>query len=140
MAGLMLAVCAVPALVQGCASPTAPPAPPGGGTTLLLSYSEFEARVEPVLVRQGCDAGGDCHGGGIRGSFALSPAGAKDPRFDFDQSSLQISVTERDSSRLLTQPLAIAAGGTPHPVKVFASTSDTDYVAIRQWILDGVER
>ena len=29
------------------------------------------------------------------------------------------------------------AGGTPHGVKPFASTADSGYQAIRQWILDG---
>ena len=106
----------------------------------MLNESEFNATVEPVLVRQGCDATGDCHGGGIRGTFELSPPGAKNSHFDFLQSSMQVSIVERDSSRLLTQPLALAAGGTPHPYKPFASTSDSDYVAIRQWILDGVIR
>jgi hypothetical protein len=104
----------------------------------MLSYEEFERTVEPVLVRLGCDAGGDCHGGGIRGSFELSPAGAKDPRFDFAQASLQVSASSPDQSPLLTEPLALPAGGTPHGVKPFASTSDPDYQAIRQWILDGV--
>ncbi len=136
----VLAWLALPASLLGCVSPTAPPAPPGGGQQLVLSESEFDAHVEPVLVRQGCDATGDCHGGGIRGTFELSPRGAKDAHFDFQQASQQVTITSRDSSRLLTQPLALAAGGTPHPYKPFASTADTDYVAIRQWILAGVVR
>ena len=136
----VLALLALPASLLGCVSPTAPPPPPGGGQTLVLSETEFGAKVEPVLVRQGCDATGDCHGGGIRGTFELSPPGAKDTHFDFAQASMQLSITDRDSSPLLTNPLALAAGGTPHPYKPFASTSDTDYVAIRQWILDGVIR
>ncbi len=122
----------------GCASPTDPAPPPGGGQTLNLSFPEFEQTVEPVLVRQGCDAVGDCHGGGIRGTLALSPPGAKDLRFDFDQVVLQVSPSSPDSSPILTEPLALQAGGTPHGVKPFGSTSDPDYQAIRQWILDGV--
>jgi hypothetical protein len=137
-ASLMLAACAAPVLVQGCSRPTAPVTPPGGGQTLTLSYPEFQQNVEPVLIRHGCDATGDCHGGGIRGTFQLSPPGAKDAAFDYDQSSLQAWAVNRDQSPLLLQPLAIDAGGTPHPFKPFASTSDTDFVAIRQWIQDGV--
>jgi len=132
LASLMVAACAAPALVQGCSRPTAPVQPPGGGQTLTLSYPEFQHNVEPVLVKHGCDATGDCHGGGIRGTFQLSPPGAKDARFDFDQSSLQAWATNRDQSPLLLQPLAIDAGGTPHPFKPFASTSDSDFVAMRQ--------
>jgi hypothetical protein len=127
-----------PLVALGCVSPSAPPAPPSGGHTLALSYAQFQASVEPVLVRQGCDAGGDCHGGGPRGAFELSPAGAKDVAFDFDQVSMQVNPAQPDSSRILTKPLALAAGGVPHGVKVFASTADSDYVAIRGWILAGV--
>src|SRR5689334_367605 len=136
---LALATLVAPPLVLlGCTSPTSPPAPPGGGSQIVLDEASFVATVEPVLVAHGCDAGGDCHGGGIRGTFALSPQGSKDVQFDFDQAVLQVSPTPRDSSALLRNPLALDAGGVPHPVKPFASTSDTDYVAIRAWILDGV--
>jgi hypothetical protein len=112
--------------------------PPGGGTEARLSFEQFEQAVSPVLVRHGCDAVGDCHGGGIRGSLQLSPPGAKDARFDFDQVVLQVSASAPDSSLILTEPLALEAGGTPHGVKPFASTSDADYQAIRAWILNGV--
>ena len=127
-----------PLVAWGCVSATAPPAPPSGGRTFAPSYAQFQAAVEPVLQRRGCDAGGDCHGGGPRGALELSPAGAKDLRFDFDQVSLQVNVADPRASRILTKPLALAAGGVPHGVKVFADTSDTEYVAIRSWILAGV--
>jgi hypothetical protein len=104
----------------------------------MLSFTEFESTVEPILVRQGCDAGGDCHGGGIRGTFQLSPAGAKNAHFDFAQASLQVSVSSPASSPLLTKPLALQAGGTPHSYKPLATTADPDYQAILRWILDGV--
>jgi hypothetical protein len=137
--GFALAVAAIGAAAAGCVSgPSAPPKPPSGGQTLSLSYDGFVASVEPVLVRKGCDAGGDCHGGGIRGTFELSPQGAKDVSFDFHQASMQVYPTMRDSSDLLRRPLADDAGGLPHPYKAFASTSDSDYVAIRGWIQAGV--
>ena len=129
-----------PLVALGCASPGSTPTAPSGGHTLVLGYDEFAQNVEPVLVEHGCDAGGDCHGGGIRGTLALSPQGAKDVRFDFDQVSLQVSPTNPDSSRILLKPLALAAGGLPHAVKVFATPSDSGYQAIRHWIVDGVLR
>lgn len=135
---IAVALIALPGVLHGCNSPTAPPVPPGGGQSLTLSFEEFEQNVEPVLVRQGCDATGDCHGGGIRGSFQLSPPGAKDTRFDFDQAVLQVAAGSRETSPILTEPLALAAGGTPHGVKPFDSTSDPDYQALLQWILNGV--
>ena len=105
---------------------------------MVYGYDEFVLSVEPVLTRHGCDATGDCHGGGIRGTFELSPPGAKSARFDFDQAVLQLSPTSPSASPLLTEPLATSAGGTPHAFKPFASTSDPDYQAILRWVLAGV--
>ena len=133
-----LAAIALSGAAHGCRTPTAAPPPPGGGQTLHLSFDAFAQTVEPLLVQHGCDAGGDCHGGGIRGALQLSPQGAKDVRFDFDQVVLETSASVPDSSLILTKPLALAAGGTPHGVKPFASTADPDYQAIRQWIMSGV--
>jgi hypothetical protein len=129
---------ALPGVVQGCSTPTEPPKPPSGGQRIVLSYTEFQQSVEPVLQQYGCDATGDCHGGGIRGTLELSPPSAKDPQFDFDQVSLQVWVAQPDSSPILTRPLAMDAGGTPHAVKPFATTSDPDYQTIQHWIHDGV--
>lgn len=126
------------AFALGCVSPSAPPAPPSGGAAFHGDAGVFASVVEPVLQRHGCDAGGDCHGGGPRGAFELSPAGAKNVSFDFAQASLQVNPVAPDSSRLLTKPLALAAGGSAHAAKPFASTADSDYVALRAWILAGV--
>jgi hypothetical protein len=129
---------ALPGALLGCASPVAPPVPPGGGPSLQLDYATFASAVEPILVARGCDAGGDCHGGGIRGTLQLSPAAAKDTRFDFDQVSLQVTPSDPDGSPILTEPLAVTHGGTPHSVKVFADTSDADYRTLRAWVRAGV--
>ena len=54
------------------------------------------------------------------------------------QISLQVSAAEAAASPVLTEPLALAAGGTPHAFKPFATTSDSDYQAILGWIEAGV--
>lgn len=136
MASLLIAL---PAFHYGCRAPSEPPSPPSGGLQLALNFEQFEATVEPILIAQGCDAEGDCHGGGIRGSLQLSPPAAKDARFDFDEVVLQVSATDAAASLILTEPLALQAGGTPHSVKPFASTTDADYLAIRRWIEAGVQ-
>lgn len=133
-----VALAALPLAHAGCTTPTKPAPPPGGGTQTTLSFATFEQTVEPILVRQGCDAEGDCHGGGIRGTLELSPPGAKDAQFDFDQVVLQVSVSDPEQSPILMKPLADSAGGSPHAYEPFASTADTDYVAIRAWIMSGV--
>ena len=134
----LLGVLALVSGVQGCRSPSELPTAPGGGHVLVLSYSMFLSQVEPVLVRQGCDATGDCHGGGIRGALQLSPPTAKNPQYDFNQVILEVYPTDRDHSLILTKPLALSAGGVPHSYKPFASVADTDYLAIRGWIDAGV--
>lgn len=128
----------LPGALLGCASPVAPPPPPGGGATLHLDYAEFASAVEPILIARGCDAGGDCHGGGIRGTLALSPASAKDPNFDFAQVALQVMASDPDHSPILTEPLALAAGGTAHSVKPFADTTDAEFLTLRAWVRAGV--
>jgi len=122
----------------GCSKAVFAPQPPGGGTTLTLDFDEFQHNVEPVLSARGCDAGGDCHGAGIRGSLELSPESAKNAHFDFDQVKLQVSAVAPASSAILREPLALAQGGTPHGYKAFATTSDSGYVAILNWIRHGV--
>lgn len=113
------------------------PQPPGGGQERVLDYDAFVAGVAPVLRRKGCDATGDCHGGGIRGSFELSPPTAKDLRFDFEQVSLEIDPLEPASSALLLKPLAEGAGGMPHAYVAFDSTSDPDFQSVLAWIEAG---
>jgi hypothetical protein len=140
LTALVIALLVVPGSVHGCRAPNEPAPPPSGGTQLSLDFTQFEQTVEPVLSGQGCDAGGDCHGGGIRGSLQLSPAGAKDARFDFNQVVLQVWPSAPDSSPILTEPLAISAGGTAHGYKPFADTTDTNYRAIRAWIDSGVRK
>jgi hypothetical protein len=91
-----------------------------------------------MLVAHGCDAEGDCHGGGIRGTLQLSPPTAKNTRYDYDQVVLQVTSANPDQSPILTRPLALTAGGTPHPLKAFADTNDTEYRTLRAWVRAGV--
>jgi hypothetical protein len=116
------------------------PVIPGGGQELALDYAQFEAEVVDIFTRRGCDSA-SCHGGGIRGTFQLSPASDKDAGFDFAQASLQVDALQRETSALLLKPLAVQAGGTAHagegPTSTFDSDSDSDYQTILAWILAG---
>jgi hypothetical protein len=120
----------------GCQGPTEPPQPPGGGTTLDLDAEAFRATVAPILAQYGCHAA-ECHGGGIRGTFELSPEDAPNPDFDFAQARWQVDAYDPEASPLLAKPLSEAAGGTAHPWEPFDSTDHEGYVAIREWILSG---
>ncbi len=132
-----LATCA------GCAGDSAGPTtprtdPPTGGEIFLLDFDAYVTRVAPVLSTSGCAAAGDCHGGGIRGTFELSPEDAKDHAFDFQQVVLQVAPYTPDASPILTKPLASDAGGEPHAFEPFPSTDDDGYRAIADWIHEGV--
>lgn len=109
----------------------------GGGQERELDFDTFRTAVAPILHARGCSAMGDCHGGGLRGAFELSPADAPDDAFDFVQAVDQIDDLDPSSSALLRKPLALDAGGDPHAFTAFASTSDGDYQTILAWIEAG---
>lgn len=121
----------------GCDTAT-DPEPPSGGQKYVLDYATFATQIDSILTAHGCDNIA-CHGGGIRGTFELSPSTNKDIALDFTQASLQVDPADPPASRLLRKPLAEAAGGIAHaaPSDAFASTSDPDYQAILAWILAG---
>lgn len=133
----VLALCASLALALGCADAPNDPTVPGGGGTYVLDRELYEQAVAPVLAAQGCDAGGDCHGGGIRGTYELSPTSAKNLDFDFGQSVLQVDGYDPTQSPLLLKPLAEEAGGSAHSITAFEDTDDPGYLAILDWILQG---
>jgi hypothetical protein len=119
----------------GCNTPESPD-PPGGGQVLELDFDSFTTNVAPILTTYGCDSR-DCHGGGIRGTFELSPFDAKDYAFDFEQASLQVSAYDREHSPLLMKPLKDDGGIAPHSYEPFETTDDPSYQAILAWILEG---
>lgn len=127
-------------ILSGCGEDAADPTAPdvvGGGQERVLDFDTFRAEVAPVLHARGCSATGDCHGGGLRGSFELSPASAPDDDFDFRQAVEQIDDLDPAASSLLTKPLAPEAGGAPHAFVAFTSTDDGDYQTILDWIEAG---
>jgi hypothetical protein len=105
-----------------------------------MDYTEFATVVDPILTAHGCDDV-SCHGGGIRGTFELSPANDKDTNLDFAQACLQVNPADPEASPLLAKALAGAAGGTAHagdsPSVSFPSRDDPDYQTILAWILAG---
>ena len=123
---------------HGCDKPSSTsPEPPGGGANYVLDFAVFQSQVEPILTARGCDDL-NCHGGGIRGTFELSPANDKDVTFDFSQARLQVNGNDPAASTLLVKPLAESAGGAAHGGgEFFASTDDPDYQTLRAWIEAG---
>jgi len=129
------------ALIAGALSLTmlacrqaATPEPPSGGQRFVLDYTRFVEEVEPIFERRGCSTAGDCHGGGVRGTFALSPLDARDPAYDFAQASLQVNGYAPAASPILEKPLALDAGGVPHAAKPFRDRNDADFVILSRWV------
>ena len=132
------------ALLVACGeTPPTMPSPPGGGGAYVLDRVGFEQEVAAVLQSRGCDAVA-CHGGGIRGTYALSAPSAKDLDFDYAQSSLQVRGEDPGASPLLLKPLAEAAGGVAHAadpaLSGFTAADDPDYLLLRAWVLGGETR
>jgi hypothetical protein len=130
------------AFVCGCEMASVEvPEPPSGGREYVLDYDVFAAEIDTILTAHGCD-NLSCHGGGIRGTFELSPAGDKDVRMDFRQAGYQVDADDPAASRLLMKPLDEDAVGTAHTAQSggWTSTSDRDYQTILAWIEAGVYR
>ena len=131
-------------VLGGCnsASPSAPTIP-SGGRVYVLDAEAYGTVIAPVLTDKGCD-NLDCHGGGLRGTFQLSPAGDKDLAYDFAQTILQVTPADPAASPLLMKPLDPDAGGDVHTADSehfgFMSTADPDYQAVLDWIEAGEYR
>lgn len=125
--------------VNGCrTASTTEPDPPGGGQKFVLDYDMFASQIDSTLTANGCDIVA-CHGGGIRGTFELSPNTNKDIDLDFAQASLQTNGNDPAASALLMKPLAEGYGGSLHAGgSAFADTADPDYQAILAWIEAGI--
>ena len=129
-------------VVSGCEMASIEdPDPPTGGREYILDYDVFAAEIDAILTAHGCD-NLSCHGGGIRGTFELSPAGDKDVAMDFVQVGYQVDADDPAASRLLMKPLDEAGGGSAHTAQSggWPSTSDPDYRSILAWIETGVYR
>jgi hypothetical protein len=129
----LAAACAI-----GCdhSGPT-DPKPPTGGQNYVLDYDVFATNIDPMLSGLGCD-NVTCHGGGIRGTFELSPNGNKNISFDFEQARLQVDGHNPVESPLIMKPLAPECGGPGHAGGyVFTELDDPNYLAILAWIEAG---
>ncbi|MCI0452271.1 MAG: hypothetical protein L0Z51_07750 [Candidatus Latescibacteria bacterium] len=129
------------AVVSGCdKASTTDPDPPAGGQSYVLDFDTFANTINPILSAQGCD-NLTCHGGGIRGTFELSPNGNKNVQFDFEQARLQVDGANPVASPLVMKPLAPECGGPGHAGGyVFTELDDPDYLTILAWIEAGEYR
>ena len=135
------ALAALALLLAGCeAADPGTPTVPSGGRRYVLDAATYTTDVGPRLSARGCDSIA-CHGGGLRGTFELSPADDKDPDFDFLQVARQVDPIAPALSPILQKPLAPEAGGAVHAadpaVSGFLSTADPDYQLILAWIEAG---
>jgi hypothetical protein len=98
------------------------------------SFDMFKAAVQPILTQHGCNAG-NCHGA-PQSDFYITCGGNDDElAFNFSQAWSFVNAPVEDS-QILRVPLAAAAGGRGHTGgDQFASTTDTDYAAVRGWAM-----
>ena len=105
----------------------------------------FVTRVEPVFVRQRSGSGRcyDCHSlESNKALFHLEPLGAdgawteEQSRRNFENARKLIVPGEPLKSRLLTHPLAEAAGGDPFHTggKFWTSQADPEWQTLAAWV------
>ncbi|HEX2690563.1 MAG TPA: hypothetical protein VHN14_28300, partial [Kofleriaceae bacterium] len=95
------------------------------------SFDSFVRDVEPVLERR-C-AGSSCHGSKIADLYLTCGKTEAEHRWNYFAAVSHVDATAA-LSEILRRPLSKLRGGTFHEGgTVFASTSDKDYTAIRDW-------
>ena len=125
---------------------------PGSDDPLpAADFPAFVATVQPVLAER-CGPS-SCHGSSQRalevfvapnhrmdGVAPGSPLTDEELRAGFDRArGLVVGAEEPLDSPLLSEPLAVAAGGSRHdPGPVFLSEIDDEYLALRDWVADAI--
>jgi hypothetical protein len=128
----------------GLPSPDASvPTPAGGGIPCTAlpapdrtryDYVQFEAAVNPMLVRRCADA--ECHGtaGNAGGLWLRSPGDGCEVRWNFLTVQWFVDPTAPVESLLLRKPLEVSHGGR----EVFRGMTDEDYGLLKRWVEGGV--
>jgi len=121
---------------------------PGEQETIgQLDQAVFETTIQPILDARGCSQAG-CHyrdknnpnSGGPGGSLRIfdcsgSSCSAEQLLANHDSAAGMANMANPTTSKLLTKPLALSAGGVQHlGGDIFFSTADADYLAILGWI------
>ena len=116
-----------------------------------LSLSYFQHEVQPLFLvkRTGNIACATCHAGAASSNFRLQPLkpgtffwDAEQTQKNFDAAKQFVSFGKPLNSRLLTHPLATAAGGDPFHGggKHFASQRDPEWLVLRDWAMGAKQR
>lgn len=112
-----------------------------------LDQTVFEATIQPILDSRGCSQAG-CHyrdkdnpnSGGPGGSLRIfdctgNTCSPEQLLANHDSAAGMANLSNPTTSKLLTKPLALAAGGVQHlGGDIFMSATDPDYVAALGWI------
>jgi hypothetical protein len=112
-----------------------------------LDQTAFETTIQPILDARNCSQSG-CHyrdksdpnSGGPGGSFRIfdctgDSCTAEQLLANHDSAAGMANIANPTTSKLLTKPLALSAGGIQHlGGDIFMSVADPDYVAILGWI------
>ena len=117
----------------------------------VLDYDRFMREIQPLLLTQTYNSPApgttcfSCHGDPANAGYAGFPLYQGRPRDNFISTAREVKLDQPDVSLVLIKPLQIAAGGVPHGLtandggKQFQNTtSDPNYITIRNWIVDAV--
>lgn len=112
-----------------------------------LDQAAFAATIQPILDARGCSQAG-CHyrdknnpnTGGPGGSLRIfdcsgNSCTSEQLLANHDSAAGMANIPNPTTSKLLTKPLALSAGGVQHlGGDIFLSTADPDYAAVLGWI------
>jgi hypothetical protein len=112
-----------------------------------LDQTVFEATIQPILDSRGCSQAG-CHyrdkdnpnSGGPGGSLRIfdctgNTCSPEQLLANHDSAAGMANLSNPTTSKLLTKPLALTAGGVQHlGGDIFMNTTDPDYVTVLGWI------
>lgn len=116
-----------------------------------LDQAVFESTIQPILDSRGCSQAG-CHyrdksnpnSGGPGGSLRIydctgDSCTPEQLLANHDSAAGMANLPNPTTSKLLTKPLALSAGGVQHlGGDIFMSTTDQDYTTILGWIQNPV--
>ncbi len=118
----------------------------------ILDYERFMRDIQPLLLTQTYNSPSpgttcfSCHGSTSDAAFTAFPLYQGSPRDTFISVAREIKLDQPDTSLLLLKPLAIAAGGLAHGFfgndagdQFQNTTSDPNYIKIRNWIVDATK-
>lgn len=119
----------------------------------ILDFERFKSQIEPLLTTQTYNSPGpgpmtcaSCHGDPAHPAYPYYSILIGNSLHNYTEAARRVQLDEPDLSLLLRKPLDVQQGGVPHGLPGFDggeqfanTTSDPNYLAIYNWIVDATQ-